>query len=74
MRHSQTVPFNPNNQLIQHRPQASQVRALHDPRNDIQLQNIMGVGLMDDFFKDFLDFTRLEDEMFSFSNCNLFLI
>jgi hypothetical protein len=55
-------------------PQVSQVRSVHDPRTDIQVQNTMGVGLMDDFFKDFIDFTRLEDEMFGFSNCKYYII
>ncbi len=73
MRQSVTTPFNPN-QLAQYRPQASQVRTVQDPRNDIQLQNMMGVGLMEDFFKDFLDFHKLEDELFSFSNRKLLLI
>ena len=69
MRHSQTTQFNPTNQVARFVPQVSQVRSVHDPRTDMQVQNMMGFGLMDDFFKDFIDFTRLEDEIFSFSNC-----
>lgn len=61
MRHSQTTPFNTTNQLARYTPQVSQVRSVHDPRTDMQIQNIMGHGLMEDFFKDFIDFTRLED-------------
>lgn len=69
MRHFGTSQINTNNQMARYSPQVSQVRSVHDPRTDIQVQNTMSVGLMDDFFKDFIDFTRLEDEMFAFSNC-----
>jgi hypothetical protein len=74
MRHSGNSQINANNQMARVGPQVSQVRSVHDPRTDIQVQNTMGVGLMDDFFKDFIDFTRLEDEMFAFSNCKYYFI
>lgn len=70
MRQSQTVPFNPNNhQLVNFPPQVNQIQGIGHPSQDIQIQNMMGIGLMNDFFKDFIDFQRLEDDFFSFSNC-----
>ena len=72
MRSSKTVPFNPSNHVVprqgQYRPQESNVRAVHDPRTDMVVQNAMGMGVMDDFFKDFLDFNKIEDEIFGFSS------
>lgn len=70
MRQSQTVPFVASNHVALNRPQVNQVQAVQNPMTDIQLQNMMSVGLMDDFFKDFLNMARLEDELFSFSGCN----
>lgn len=72
MRQSQTPSFTRNNhQLV---PQPNQMQMVGVPSQDIQIQNMMGVGLMNDFFKDFIDFQRLEDDFFSFSNRKCLLI
>lgn len=75
MRQSQTVPFNPSNhQMVNFPLQHNQMQVINQNGQDLQIQNMMGVGLMNDFFKDFIDFNRLEEDFFSFSNCNYWFI